>query len=108
MLAQEIIRRYEAILTESGEMVAAAQENRWEDLIELEITRRAHILAVTAESATPFADAAMQANKERLIRAILDADAQVKSLTSAWMSEISGILTSVQAERKLARAYQTG
>ncbi len=106
--AKDIIQRYESIVAASAEMVNAALENRWDDLIELEITRRNQILEVTAESAAPFADAAQQAHKERLIRSILEADAQVKALTEAWMAEMSGILTSVQAERKLARAYQTG
>jgi len=108
MQAPEVIQRYEHILAASGEMVVAATENRWDDLINLEIARRSHILEVTAESAAPFVNAAQQAHKERLIRNILEADAQVKALTEAWMAEMSVILTSVQAERKLARAYQTG
>lgn len=108
MQAQEIIQRYEAILTASGEMVTAAKENRWDDLIDMEIARRAQIIEVTAEPATPFTDQALQARKETLIRGILEADAQVKALTEAWMAEMSGILNSVQAERKLARAYQSG
>lgn len=108
MQAADVIHRYEFILAASGEMVAAAQENRWEDLINLEITRRERILEVTAEPAAPFADAALQARKESLIRGILAADERVKALTAAWMSEMQGILTSVQAERKLARAYESG
>ena len=108
MQAAEVIKRYEHILAASGEMVLAAEENRWEDLINLEITRRDLIIEVTAEPATPFADAALQARKESLIRGVLAADERVKALTTAWMSEMQGILTSVQAERKLARAYETG
>ncbi|OFZ71014.1 MAG: hypothetical protein A2Z01_00455 [Betaproteobacteria bacterium RBG_16_58_11] len=107
MQAADVIHRYEFILAASGEMVMAAQENRWEDLINLEIARRERILEVTAEPVSPFADAALQARKESLIRGILAADERVKALTAAWMSEMQGILTSVQAERKLARAYET-
>ncbi len=108
MQAAEVISRYEHILAASGEMTLAAEENRWEDLINLEIVRRDLIVEVTAEPATPFADAALQARKETLIRGILAADERVKSLTVTWMAEMEGILTSVQAERKLARAYETG
>lgn len=108
MQAAEVINRYEHILAASGEMVVAAEENRWEDLVNLEIARRELIVVVTAESATPFSDAALQARKESLIRGILAADERVKSLSAAWMAEMQGILTSVQAERKLARAYETG
>ena len=108
MQAAEVISRYEHILAASGEMTLAAEENRWEELINLEIVRRDLIVEVTAEPATPFADAALRARKETLIRGILAADERVKSLTVTWMAEMEGILTSVQAERKLARAYETG
>ena len=108
MQVAEVISRYEHILAASGEMTLAAEENRWEDLINLEIARRDLINDVTAEPATPFADAALQARKETLIRGILAADERVKSLTATWMAEMEGILTSVHAERKLARAYETG
>lgn len=108
MQATEVINRYEHILAASGEMVVAAEENRWEDLVNLEIARRALIVEVTAEPAAPYADAALQARKDSLIRGILAADERVKALTTTWMSEIEGILTSVQAERKLAKVYNTG
>ena len=108
MQAAEIISRYERILVVSAEMVVSAQESRWEDLLSLEIARRELIQTATAEPASRLDDVAFQARKETLIRAILAADEQVKSLTLAWMSEMRGILTSVQAERKLAVAYETG
>lgn len=108
MQAAEVILRYEHILSASKEMVAAAVENRWDDLINLEISRRVLIVEVTAEPATPLSDAVLQTRKETLIRAILAADERVKALTAAWMQEMEGILTSVQAERKLAKAYETG
>lgn len=108
MQALEIISRYEQISAASAEMVVLAQESRWEDLVNLEVARRVLIQVVTAEPAVRFDDAALQARKETLIRGILVADEQVKTLTAAWMLEIQGILTSVQAERKLAIAYETG
>ena len=107
MQAPEVIQRYEHILAASGKMVQAAEENRWEDLVNLEIARRELILKVTAEPAAPLADAALQTRKESLIRGIMAADERVKTLTKTWMTEIEGILTSLQAERKLARAYET-
>jgi len=108
MQVTEIITRYEQILAASAEMVLSAQESRWDDLINLEIDRRELIEVVTAEAPTRFDDVALQARKETLIRSILAADEQVNALTAAWMSEMQVILTSVHAERKLARAYETG
>lgn len=107
MQAAEVIQRYAHILAASGEMVTAAKEGRWDDLVEMEIARRELIVQVTAEPATLYADAAVQARKESLIRSIMAADQQVKALTTAWMAEIQCMLGSMQAERKLARAYNT-
>lgn len=106
MQAPDVIQRYERILAASGEMVLAAEENRWEDLIEMEVARRELILEVTEKSAAPLADEVLQVRKETLIRGILAADERVKTLTSSWMKEMEGVLSSVQAERKLARAYE--
>lgn len=108
MQAGEVIQRYERILAASGEMVVAAEESRWEDLLTLESARRNLVAEVVAEPATRFANAALQARHDSLIREILAADVRVKNLTSAWMAEIGCILTSMHAERKLARAYNTG
>ncbi len=107
MQAADVIIAYERILAASGEMVKAAEESRWDELVEIEIARRKLILAVTAEPAAPLSDPTLQARMERLIRSVLAADQQVKTLTMAWMSEIQGMLGSMQAERKLAKAYNT-
>lgn len=107
MQAAEIISRYEQILAASAEMLVLARDSRWDDLVNLEIARRELIQIVTAERTTRFDDVALQGRKETLIRGILAADEEVKTLTAAWMSEMQGILSSVQAERKLTRAYET-
>lgn len=108
MQAAAVVQHYEHILAASAEMVVAATENRWEDLIVLEISRRDLLAEVMAESAAPFTDEALLTRKESSIRGILAADERVKALTAVWMTEMEGILSSVQAERKLARAYETG
>ena len=106
MQGYDIIQRLEGILAESQTMLAAATEGRWDDLIELEVARRASVLEIAATQAA-IPDAALQERKKNLVRDILAADAQTKTLTEAWMSEIQSVLTSVQAERKLIRAYES-
>lgn len=107
MQATDTIQRYERILATSSQMVLAAEESRWDELIDMEIARRELILEATSLSTAPLADEKLQLHKETLIRGILAADERVKALTATWMKEMEGILSSVQAERKLARAYES-
>jgi len=103
----DIIPRLERALTESQAMLAAAQEGRWDDLIEMETARRDLIAAASRVEATVLPENALVARKKELIRDILAADAQIKALTQAWMGELQSVLTSVQVERKLIRAYES-
>ena len=103
----DLISRLERILFESQAMLAAASDGRWDDLIEQEAARRDSIVEAT-HTLAPLSDQGLIERKQALIRQILVADEQIKTLTQAWMGELQGVLTSVQAERKLARAYETG
>ena len=102
----DIIPRLERALAESQAMLAAAQDGRWDDLIEMETARR-NLIAEASGVEVTVLDDALVARKKDLIRDILAADAQIKALTQAWMGELQDVLTSVQVERKLIRAYES-
>ena len=106
MRVLDIIPRLERALAESQVMLVAAQDGCWDDLIELEIARR-DLIAEASRVETTVLDDALVARKKDLIRDILAADAQIKALTQAWMGELQSVLTSVQVERKLIRAYES-
>jgi flagellar protein FliT len=102
----DMIPRLERALNDSQLMLTAAREGRWDDLIELE-TARQKVMQNTKEVDTSVPDVAQVARKKELIGNILANDAQIRALTQAWMGELESVLTSVQVERKLIRAYES-
>jgi flagellar protein FliT len=106
MQALDIIPRLERALAESLAMLTAAQDGRWDDLLEMETARRNWVVEASRGEASVGSDVLVPRKKE-LIRDILAADAQIRVLTQAWMGELQSVLTSVQVERKLIRAYES-
>ncbi len=101
----DIISWLERALIESQLMLTAAREGRWDDLLALEAARRDLVQETSQGDTLP--DVAQVARKKELICTILATDAQIKELTQAWMGELQSVLTSVQVERKLIRAYES-
>lgn len=104
MNAAELIQGYGRLLATSEQMLAAAEQSHWDELVELEFDRRQLLAALTAESG-PTLTESQQAQKRELINRTLEMDGQVRTLTQAWMTEMQVILTSLQAQRKLNKAY---
>lgn len=102
--AADIIERYGRILASSEQMLAAAEQSHWDELVALETARRELLAAVTAEP-TPSLNESQRAQKRELIMRTLNTDERVRALTQPWMDELQVILTSVQAQRKLNKAY---
>ena len=102
--APEIIQRLERVLVDSLAMLAAASENRWDDLVALGTRRQALIQAATQVPPQIF-NSRLEQHKARLKQEIAETDLRIQTLTRAWMNELEGVLTSVHVERKLANAY---
>jgi len=85
-------------------MLEAATNSRWDDLVELEI-KRAALLADLASSEISGLRDAERAHLASLISQILECDQQIKGLTEEWMVELTSILQSLGAEKKLGQAY---
>lgn len=107
MNTEEVLQRYARIVASSEQMLVAAEQGRWDDLIALESARRALVVEVTT-MATPTLATSSREQKETMIHRVLAIDERVRGLTETWMTEIKTLLTSVQAERKLVKAYDLG
>ena len=107
MEAADVIQSYGRILASSEQMLAAAEQSHWDELVELELGRRQLIAEVTAEPG-PVLGEALRAQKQDLITRTLAMDERVRALTQSWMAELQVILTSVQAQRKLNKVYDAG
>jgi len=102
-----IIAEYDAVLAISQQMLAAAANNLWDDLVELEKKRAAVLAGIDSNAIAGSSDAALQQGLAGVIRQILDSDSQIKILTEAWVGELNGILRSLGTEKKLQQTYDT-
>ncbi len=105
MSAASVLDLYEALWASSCDMLRAAEAEQWDALAELEATRR-DILARLMQSGGDV-EPGSRARRDALIQQILANDARVRALTEAWMGELRATLESIQAQRRLAQAYQS-
>lgn len=107
MTPADLLAAYERVVAASEHMLAAAEQSHWDELIALEIDRREMIGQLAAQPGPTLTDEE-QTRKRALITRTLELDERVRTLTRAWMDETQVILTSLQAQRKLNKAYHPG
>ncbi len=105
MDARSALAQYRQAREATLGMLAAAKEGDWEGLVNLEIARREVLDPLTAQ-AIDFG-AGQRQEKDACIREILEMDAQIRTLTEAWMGEMRQMLSTVQSQRKIEQAYGT-
>ncbi len=105
MNSEQIISIYETVSTLTGQMLAAAKNRDWENLAALESYCTSHVATLKeAEPALPLSGE-LRARKIRIIHQIMAQDRAIRDLTEPWMAELSALMSSAGAERKLSRAY---
>lgn len=100
----QILATYSAAWSTTQQMLEAAQTEQWDHMIELEQGRDA-LMAPLMQAPVPI-EPQNSAEISVLIRNILVVDQKIQGLTRVWMDEISGVLNSVQVEKKLLKAYE--
>ena len=90
------LENYRKIFEISENMLAAAKEGRWEDLVALEKTYAPAVFAATPDESVP----------PELIGAILDNDAKIRQLAKNRMDDLQGALTSVAQSIRLNQTYR--
>ena len=105
MSDSDLLEHYGAMWQLSQNMLTAAKQAEWERLVELEQARATIVEELKREDKIVW----QAANGEKiavLIRAILDADAEVKLLTESWMDKLQGTLENIGTQQKLKKAYR--
>lgn len=97
---------YQALLDNSEGMFLAAKEDRWDDLIDLDLMR-AELLIQHVSLHKNDISASNVGTENKLIQQILECDKKTKVLIEAWQKEIKDILGALNNERKLAGVYQS-
>ena len=107
MNCAQLLARYEDLQRLTQQMLETAQRGEWDHLTALEQERAAIVGQLASQEVGTIWGLAEGARKGDLIRAILEADAETKVLTEAWMGEVQEILGSIGTEKKLHTAYQS-
>jgi flagellar protein FliT len=107
MIAQrELLSHYESITDATADMLAAAREARWDDLIEAERDCAARIARLKALGQVPELDDAGRRHKFDLIQRALEHDAEIRRLTQPWVAKLETFLSTASAARKVSAAYE--
>lgn len=106
MTGPEIVSLYEAMVGICDQMLGAASDNDWPRLIELEHQCAACVrqLKSNGDGRQPMAGTD-RLRKVNAIRKMLDADRQIRDLTTPWMAKLQGMINNKGVERRVARAY---
>lgn len=95
---------YEQIATLSARMAAAAQDNDWDGLAQLEqhVAALRDTLQATEENNLTSLDVE---RKRALIQRILADDAEVRRHTEPWMEQVRRFLGAGSTQRRVESAY---
>ncbi|MGI4718472.1 MAG: flagellar protein FliT [Janthinobacterium lividum] len=105
MTGQDVVTVYETMVGITDQMLDAATASDWERLTELEQQCAACVRQLREnEGALPLAGPQRQ-RKVNAIRRMLDADRQIRDLTTPWMARLSAMISNTSTERRVARAY---
>ena len=100
---------YENILNTTNKMLAAAQNDEWDQLVELEKECRKlteELIANNTEYELNLSEE-LQQHKVKIIHQVLANDAQIRTITEPWMAQLQNILNTTKCERNLQQAYQS-
>lgn len=105
MNSEQVISLYQAMTDLTGQMLAAARVRDWEYLAELESHCASHVAQLKHGEPVAPLPAPLRARKVKMLHQILEHDRAIRDLTTPWMAELSNLINSTGAERRLAHAY---
>ncbi len=106
MNSEQVLSLYETVSELTGRMLAAAESRDWEQLEQLESHCATHIARLKQDEPPATAlPAELRVRKVKVIHQILAHDRQIRDLTTPWLAELSALINSTGAERRLANAY---
>lgn len=103
--ANWILQTYKAVAQLSVQMLEAARNGQWDDLVTLEQKRDSVLTELRADATEAAIPDVVADQVSELIKAILAADSETGSLALSWRGELHELLDSMGTERKLFQAY---
>lgn len=105
--ATQIINAYTAILAITDQMLQAAKNNDWDELITLEHNCKRLANQLMEQPVRKILSEVQQKKKIDLIQQILARDAEIRTITEPKMAHLQNILTNCDHKRKLKQTYRT-
>ncbi|MCG2582886.1 flagellar protein FliT [Massilia sp. TS11] len=106
MTSQEVLATYEAMAVLTRQMVAAASDNDWDQLVQLEQRCAAHVDQLRAHEPAQALAGDERERKLEAIRQMLEDDRKIRDLTMPWMARLSALIGHSGTQRRLAQAYR--
>jgi flagellar protein FliT len=105
MTGQDIVSVYEAMVGITDQMLAAATDNDWDRVVQLEQQCAACVRQLQASGDGQPLAGLERVRKADAIRKMLASDRKIRDLTQPWMTRLSALMNNNATERRLARAY---
>jgi flagellar protein FliT len=105
MGAPQVIANYESLSALTGQMLEAAKDGEWDQLISIEQQCSELVAAMKLLDAETILDEASNQLKKQLINKILSEDAEIRKRVQTWMSQLELSMQSNRQEQRLLHAY---
>lgn len=105
MTDQEVLFAYEAMLALTEQMVAAAANADWDTLETLEKQVAAQVKRLQENERQVLLEDGHRRKKVAIVKQLLDYDRTLRELTMPWMAQLSQLINSSAAARRVSNAY---
>ena len=106
MTAKLVLDLYAKISAVTSQMLAAAQDQDWDLLCELEESCTAYVERLKTIETHHLNELEIAHKKVQYVKSILENDRQIREIVSPWMRKLNGMINHSSTERKLNKAYQ--
>ncbi|MES1923813.1 flagellar protein FliT [Salinisphaera sp. T31B1] len=106
--SNDIIERYQHILTWGQTLLVHAHNGDWEALLALQDEYVCHVAQLADEEKDIDLDPATRARKYELLVEICRAEDSVRGLLHERMRQLSSVMTQTRSRQQVSRAYEVG
>jgi flagellar protein FliT len=105
MNPSQVIANYELLSALTTQMLVAAKDDEWDELICIEQHCGELVSAMKPLDAKVVLDEPTRQHKNQLINTILADEAEIRTYVQAWMSQLQLSIQSNRQEQRLLQAY---
>ena len=102
---QDLVNEYRLILTLSEHMLVLAKEEKWDELVELEVSYLKAVEATTTLPLTEEISPIVQNLIRQSLRQILDNETQIKTLLQARMNKLAELIGQSVKQQEVNTTY---